>query len=606
MRFLKLGKIHSKKRGISSVVGGVFFLVLMVTGFTVYFLAIDSQARMVVTQQLIGDVEIQKIKEKFSIDASIDPLSIPPNQLSIQVGNEGNNAVEIADFWIVDKTDPDQPATQYELDYADAHVPVGFSGNILENTDVFLTPAVYDIKVVSTFGTIVRVEFDTLGLGSNLEAQLYAIPPDVNNFQDVTIALYITNVADVEITGVFPILPLDVAPPAAIFATKEVPTVPVDLEPNESTFFTWRYTLVGTFDSVVDFTGQATGSMNGLIVTSNPAFDRAFIRDPSGGGAGDDPIIDESFLARPKIFMIVPLPFGDDDDDQALWGVNVVNPTPNVMEVRKVTISALTSRPQTNDRIFDDSGPGCVINTVPPTPNQWTCSAQNQITWQDFTTPIVIDPFENFPFLVRVQSGTLATGAVNLETIMVQSNVFTTFGQFGKTAYGSSMANKPGSSLVNVYLSSVPDSIDWNDILSEKKSLPAGDPVELHATIADFSVVEPDFKIEAGSRLIINIPLDWTLNSDPTVPGYDPDFSPIIVQSSIGQTQIIATLAANLPSGAKSLSFTVTPPCVSFTKFYVMYILADGHILDKDNLPHFTIGPLAETVLQVDFNPLCT
>jgi len=599
MRFSKLGNIQSKKRGISSIVGGVFFLVLMVTGFAVYFLAIDSQARMIETQQIIADKEIKKIHEKFSIAAATDPSDI----LSIQVSNEGNYAVEIADFWIIDKTDPAQPATPYELDYADAHIPVGFDGNILENISPPLTlvPAVYNIKVVSTLGTIVSTELDTAGSGNNLQAELFAIPPDVSLAEDVTIALFVTNVADTKITGVVPILPLVVDPFGAVASCNEVETAAVDLEPSESTFFRWHCeTLIGAFNSLVDFTSQATGTKAGLTVNSNIASDTVTIRDPTGG-SGDDLIVEETFLARPKIFMIVPSPFGDDNNDQALWGVNIVNPTPNVMEVRKVTISALTSRPQKPDKIFDESPANCIINTVAPTPDNWECSAQNQLTWSDYTTPIVIPAFQNFPFLIRVQPGSLATATDDLETVMVQSNVFTTFGQFGKTAYGSSMANQD-SALVSVYLSSVPNSNSFTDMLGEIDNLPAGVPVTLHATIADMDN-ELNFKIQAGSRLIVNIPIGWELET-PLPP--NTDFSPpIIIQSALGQTQILAGLVADLPAGAKSMTFTVTPPCVPFTKFFVMHILADGQVLDGATV-HFAIGPLAETVLQVDENPACS
>ena len=596
MRFSKLGKIQSKKRGISSIVGGIFFLVLMVTGFTVYFLALDVQARMIDTQQVIGDLEVKKIKERFTMDASIDPLD--NNRLSIQVFNDGNYALEIADFWYVNKTDVDQPAFQTELDYADAHLPVGFSGNILENTAVNLVDAaVYDIKVVSTLGTIATLEFDILGLGQNLEAQLYAIPPDVDNLQDVTIALYITNVADVPITGVFPILPLDVVPVASLFDTAEVPTVPVDLEPNESTFFTWRYTLVGAFNSQVTFTGQATGSMNGLTVTSNPAVDIAFIRDPSGGGAGEDVIVEETFLARPKIYMIVPSPFGNDPDDLAIWGVNIVNPTPNPMEIRKVTITALTSRPQKQDKMFDEQA--CNIVNIPPTPDNWFCPVQNQLMWKDFTTPVTVAPFDNAPFLVTAEPGLLAGAGDILETILIDANVFTSFGQFGKAEYATSMAND-ASAMVSVFLTANPDSIAPADVIAYVPNVLAGTPLTLHAVLGD-SETGGVFKIQDNSRLIINIPLDWTL--DPLPPS-TANYDPIVVQSTLGQTQIIAELIGDLASGGKSLTFTITSECVTFTKFYIMHILADGAVLE-DTTELMSLGPIGEAVIQVIQNPAC-
>jgi len=593
MRFSKLGKIQSEKRGISSIVGGVFFLVLMVTGFTVYFLALDTQARMIDTQQTIADIGIKKIQEKFSVAAAFDPSDF--NRLSLQVGNEGNNALEIADFWIVDKTDPAQPATQYEIDYVDAHIPVGFDGNILENTPLFMGAAVYDITVVSTLGTIVRAELDTVGLGNNLAAQLYAIPPDVSYGETATLALFVTNVADIEITGVVP-LALDVNPPGALLLgppCDEIEIAPVDLKPGESTFFTWHCkTIIGSFNSAVIFTGQATGSMGGVTVTSNPALDTAIIRDPTGGGIGDDLIVDETFLARPKIYMIVPSPFGNDPNDKALWGVNIVNPTPNTMEVRKVTITALTSRPQMQDKMFDEQF--CTITTVAPTPPSWTCPVQNQLMWKDFTTPIIIPAFENYPFLVMVEPGKLAAAGDILETVLVDANVFTSFGQFGKSAYASSMAND-ASSLVNVFLTDTPDTFSPTNVIAYKSGILAGTTITLHAIMGDFDT-GGTFQIADNSRLIINIPFDWTLSP---LPASTANFDIITVQSSLGQNQIIAQLDGNLATGGKSLTFTIEAPCVPFTKFYVMHILADGEVLDG-GASLMSLGPLAETVLQVD------
>ena len=72
MRSSKPNWINQKK-GISSIVGGIFFLVLMTSGFTVYYVALDSQSQMLNTQQLIADNEVAKIKEKFVVAASSDP-----------------------------------------------------------------------------------------------------------------------------------------------------------------------------------------------------------------------------------------------------------------------------------------------------------------------------------------------------------------------------------------------------------------------------------------------------------------------------------------------------------------------------------------------------
>ncbi len=125
----------------------------MTSGFTVYYVALDSQAQMLATQQVIADYEVAKIREKFTISVSIN--SNDNDRLAIQVANEGTNVVEIADAWIVNKTATNQPAIKSEIKYDDAFIPAGYSGEILASTPVYLGSGEYDIKVVSTLGTIV-------------------------------------------------------------------------------------------------------------------------------------------------------------------------------------------------------------------------------------------------------------------------------------------------------------------------------------------------------------------------------------------------------------------------------------------------------------------
>jgi len=153
VRFPKFGDILYQRKGISSIVGGIFFLVLMTSGFTVYYVALNSQAEMLHTQQIIADAEVKKVREDFTISLSVDPSD--NDRLAIQVTNKGTNVVEIADAWVVNKTATNQPATKSEIKYDDAFIPAGYSGEILASTPVYLGFGEYDIKVISTLGTIV-------------------------------------------------------------------------------------------------------------------------------------------------------------------------------------------------------------------------------------------------------------------------------------------------------------------------------------------------------------------------------------------------------------------------------------------------------------------
>jgi len=234
VRFPKLNTLN-RKRGISSIVGGIFFLVLMTSGFTVYYVALDSQSQMLNTQQIIADYEVAKIREKFVVAASSD--SGDSNRLSLQVINTGNNPIEIADVWIINKTDAAQPAARYDVDYRDASVPVGHNGNILANTPLYLISDIYDFKVISSLGTIQAVEYDVAGGSNILSAQMVAIPQDVRFGENVTVILMVTNTGDFDVKQVRANTEFDVIPNQCRDPPNMIFGGPSDLSPSQSTMF---------------------------------------------------------------------------------------------------------------------------------------------------------------------------------------------------------------------------------------------------------------------------------------------------------------------------------------------------------------------------------
>ena len=63
---------NNNHRGISTIIGSVFFLVLLTAGLSVSYLVIETQSNMIKTQQVIADSEIKKIQEKFSVSVNAD------------------------------------------------------------------------------------------------------------------------------------------------------------------------------------------------------------------------------------------------------------------------------------------------------------------------------------------------------------------------------------------------------------------------------------------------------------------------------------------------------------------------------------------------------
>ena len=130
-------------------------------------------------------------------DVSISTDLEDNNRLAIQIKNQGNFPLEIADFWIINKTDAvnEFPVLRYEINFTEPFIPPGYGTNILENYPLYMNADTYNVKVVSTLGTIHQKEL-IVGVANNLRAELFAIPADVKVGQNATIALHVTNVGD--------------------------------------------------------------------------------------------------------------------------------------------------------------------------------------------------------------------------------------------------------------------------------------------------------------------------------------------------------------------------------------------------------------------------
>ena len=75
--------------------------------------------------------------------------------------------VEISSVWIINKTLSDAPATRYSINYADSFVTGGSTTQILNSQILMMVPDTYDIKVVSSLGTIEIAELETGPGGSS-------------------------------------------------------------------------------------------------------------------------------------------------------------------------------------------------------------------------------------------------------------------------------------------------------------------------------------------------------------------------------------------------------------------------------------------------------
>jgi len=169
-----------------------------------------------------------------------------------------------------------------------------------------------------------------------------------------------------------------------------------------------------------------------------------------------------------------------------------------------------------------------------------------------------------------------------------------------KTGFGTAFQQQGSNNfpIVNVYLTRDENNpLNVPDIHTTELGMISGIPKTFYAVLTDFDSDSSTFIKNINSRLIVNIPKNWVLNS------YSSDDLALTVSSNPdGSSQIVGDVA-NIIDGegiaagttkAGIIEFNVTPPLVTDTKMYVMHILADGYT-DAD----FLIGPIAEVVLQV-------
>ena len=555
---------------------------------------------MMETQEVLMDLQTKKIQENYEISISTD--SEDNNRLFIHAKNQGTFPLEITDFWIVNKTDAvnDYPAQRYSVNFTDSLIPPGHGTNILENYPLYMIPDTYDVKVISTLGTIHKQEV-SIGGSNNLRAELLTIPPDVRVGENVTIALHVTNIGKTKLFNVTASTP-NITPSTSVTLPLPTNPSPVTLNPSESIFFGWEYTTAGTPGNTVAFLANATGieEGTGFNFTSNNAIEEITLRENEGG---DLIVLTQDLLSRPEIFLITPSPMGN-APEHALWGANIVNPTGQEMFVSKVAISLVSPRANSQDVMFDSQGgsDGCLIQTVAPTRDQWDCPAANQLVWKDISNPERIAPYSVTPFLAKVHPGKLG-GSDLLETVIVHGHVFTTVGEFGKSGYGTSFDDRNSdTSMVNVYLSEVRDSTDSDDIYVNKTGIPSGSIQSFDVILADFERGTTN-EIDSGSRLIINIPKNWELDTG-SINGFG-DFTTSWQIFSDSSSQIIGSLNNPLDGSGtvglegKTIRFSATAPSVTNEQMYVMYVLADGKVTNGVPAQDFGIGPLAEVVLQV-------
>jgi hypothetical protein len=635
----------TKRRGLSSIVGALIFVVLMVAAFAVLGVAMDTQTDIVDVNRDVADTGLKKQQENFVINSIVQNND---DFLEVHVTNKAQNPTEIFTMVITNSSDSVDgfPTTTYDVPYDASFLPpfADQPTNILEGSNLKMDITAdgidekYDIKLISSLGnvqtfSIICNDF-SCGLSPSdpgvggLNIQLLLDGATGVNTKITTVLMFVTNTGDATVPNVSPVkgcadILSGVSPGPGDFTACQMESPdPVDLQPGQTALFKWDGTVTGSIDDVFTFCNTADGD------TVSPPIeecDTLTMIDPNdcggcegGGDGGSTIILIDDLLIRPSLFLIIPSPFGIPNQPQTsqiqysgVWGVNVVNPTETPMTISKLTIAAYPPGSTPGAIPFkegidaceiEDISPGDTFNELSGNANEgrysgnWDCPLINVIMWENQTHPITIDPRSNKEFTARVKPGSVA-GGDNLDAVIVQANVFTSSGSFGKVGYQTTMYDPTSGPIANVYLSDTNDS--RNDIYSQRLNIFSNSTETFKVVFADMDN-DDGTSIASGARLIVNVPREW---KDVVVTNSTGFSGTSVVEHGDSSTQIIAT--ADSPIGgpddpdAKTITFTTEAPDVTeegLKRLYIMYVLADGV---TEATPARSVGPLNEIVLQV-------
>jgi len=249
-----------QRRGLTTVVGGVFFLIAIITAAS--YLTYSMNLFESFSENVFAAEQERENRKKESFD--ISNLTIENNKINLDVYNSGDIPVSFTRLWIENMTGIDE-VYKFDLDQT---VPIGITGeDILQNISfTALDSQSYKIKLVTDRG--MTKEFSINASTDPLNIQLFALPEAVpTNFKS-TILLAVTNnsTENTIYTNVTPVLnPISLGA-TAVFEGDAPEPFPV-LEKGNTAIFEWSYRISGDDGDKIRFEASILNDVPGNVVS---------------------------------------------------------------------------------------------------------------------------------------------------------------------------------------------------------------------------------------------------------------------------------------------------------------------------------------------------
>lgn len=248
-----------QRRGLTTVVGAVFFLIAIVTAAS--YLTYSMNLFESFSENVFAAEQERENRQKESFD--ISNLTVENNKINLDIYNSGDIPVSFSRIWIENVTGVDEV---YKFDL-NKTIPTGItSKNILQDIPfIVVDTQSYKMKLVTERG--VTKEFSLNASTDPLKLQLFALPEAVPTNFKTTLLLAVTNnsTEDTIYTNVQPVLNVISLGANATFEGINPDPFPV-LEKGNTAIFEWTYRISGDDGEKVRFEASVLNDVPGNIV----------------------------------------------------------------------------------------------------------------------------------------------------------------------------------------------------------------------------------------------------------------------------------------------------------------------------------------------------
>ena len=263
-----------KRRGLSTVVGGVFFLIAIITAASYLTYSMNLFEGFSETVFAIEQENENRKNEAFDISY----LTIENNTINLDIHNSGNIPIKLTRLWVQNVTAVDE-VFQFDLNKT---VTTGSTvKNILSDIQfTALDTVTYKMKLVTERGT--TKEFSINAANEPLNLQLFILPQEVPTNFVTTILLAVTNnsTENTIYTNVQPVL---TETPLGAIATLEgsLPEAYPVLEKGQTAIFEWKYRVSGDDGDKYSFEASILNGVPGNTVTKEVEVQKIEIAEKS-------------------------------------------------------------------------------------------------------------------------------------------------------------------------------------------------------------------------------------------------------------------------------------------------------------------------------------